>query len=456
MANVSIRTLYLDPKNPRHIPIENQKAIISYLIENEKVKDLAKDIAEKGMTNPLDLVGIITEDNKKLVVEGNRRVCALKLLDKPCLAPKKYQKYFTTLQGKVKNQITKIPVHVFPNRDEAQPWLSTLHTASSNTSRKPWSPEQKTRFDQSVDGKPDHAAALTILDFSLENNLISPEKSQKVITTITRMLSTPEVRHAFGITTGVTERNILINITKEEFTAIITQYFNDFDDPNYNIGSRSNKKNRLDYIQHLKNIGKIPSNRLDKDIELIPGISSTTTTSSAISPKNTTQKRTTKTTKSKSAQLIDYELEIPVSKIQSIYSEINTMDIEKHPYATAALLRALIEQSCDYFLLNSGNSIQFHEGSKTQKTDENSKLREKILGIAQYFKANQHLEDKELSALTNECATKKDGAGTLNLLHGVLHNYAHNICSAQIISAHNNLRPFIIAMWQKFRWPNTN
>ena len=29
------------------------------------------------------------------------------------------------------------------------------------------------------------------------------------------MLSTPEVRHAFGITTGVTERNILINITKK-------------------------------------------------------------------------------------------------------------------------------------------------------------------------------------------------------------------------------------------------
>ena len=105
MANVSIRGLYLDPKNPRHIPIENQKEIISYLIENEKVKELAKDIAEKGMTNPLDLVGIITENNKKLVIEGNRRVCALKLLDKPSLAPKKYQKYFTTLQGKVKNQI---------------------------------------------------------------------------------------------------------------------------------------------------------------------------------------------------------------------------------------------------------------------------------------------------------------------------------------------------------------
>lgn len=456
MTNVNIRTLLLDSKNPRHVPIENQKEIINYLIENEKIKELAKDIVEKEITNPLDLVGIIIENNKKIVVEGNRRVCALKLLDKPDLAPKKYQRYFTTLQEKVKNHIKKLPVHVFTNREEALPWLSTLHTASSNTSRKSWSPEQKTRFDQGVDGKPNHAAALTILDFSLENNLISPEKSQKVITTITRMLSTPEVRDAFGITTGVTERNILINITREEFTAIITQYFNDFDNPNYNIGSRSNKNDRLDYIQYLKNIGKIPSSRLDKDIELISGISSTTTTSSAISPKNTTPKRTTKTTKSKLTQLIDYELEIPVSKIQSIYSEINNIDIEKHPYATAALLRALIEQSCDYFLLKSGHSIQFHDGSNTQKIGEKSTLREKILGIAQYFEKNQHIENKELIALTNECAPKKEGSGTLNLLHGVLHNYAHNICSAQIISAHNNLRPFIIAMWQKFYWPNTN
>ncbi len=132
------------------------------------------------------------------------------------------------------------------------------------------------------------------------------------------------------------------------------------------------------------------------------------------------------------------------------------MDIEKHPYATAALLRALIEQSCDYFLLKSGNSIQFHEGSNSQKIDEKSKLREKILGIAQYFEKTHHIENKELLALINECTPKKDGSGTLNLLHGVLHNYAHNICSAQIISAHNNLRSFIIAMWKKIHWPNTN
>ncbi|WP_052121861.1 ParB N-terminal domain-containing protein [Gallibacterium anatis] len=82
---LSITRLYLDSKNPRHIPIENQKEIIAFLIENEKIKPLAKDIAEKGLINPLDLVGITEENKKKIVLEGNRRICALKLLLNPLL-----------------------------------------------------------------------------------------------------------------------------------------------------------------------------------------------------------------------------------------------------------------------------------------------------------------------------------------------------------------------------------
>ena len=47
MADVSIRKLYLDPKNPRHIPIENQEKNVAYLIENEKVKELQKILQKK-------------------------------------------------------------------------------------------------------------------------------------------------------------------------------------------------------------------------------------------------------------------------------------------------------------------------------------------------------------------------------------------------------------------------
>lgn len=38
MSTFKIKNLFLDSKNPRHIPIENQKEIISYMIEKEKNK----------------------------------------------------------------------------------------------------------------------------------------------------------------------------------------------------------------------------------------------------------------------------------------------------------------------------------------------------------------------------------------------------------------------------------
>ncbi|WGE81809.1 ParB N-terminal domain-containing protein [Actinobacillus equuli subsp. haemolyticus] len=456
MRSINITSLFLDSKNPRHIPIENQKEIIKHMIEKEKVKELAKDITEKGMTNPLDLIGIVVENGKKIVLEGNRRVCALKLLNNPTLAPKKHQRYFEKLQQQMPEPIKTITVyHQFASRPDATPWLSTLHTASSKTSRKAWSPEQKTRFEQGVNGNPSNAAALTVLDFSLENNLISPEQSQKVITTITRMLSSPEVREAFGIVTGVKERNMLINITKEEFATILTQYFTDFDNPVHNIGSRSKKTDRLDYIKYLSQKGKIPSTRLEEPIALILGISSTehslanTSATQPVAPNKRIKKM-------RPGQIITYALSIPVSKIQSIYLEIkDKLNVYTTPYATAALLRALIEQSCDYFLTQT-KGIQFHEKGHTKQVHETSTLREKILGIAQYLEKNNLLEQKELSTLTNECADKKDGTGTLNLLHSILHNYAHNINADQIISAHNNLKPFIIAIWEKYSWPNAS
>lgn len=458
--NISINSLYLDSKNPRHIPIDRQDKIIDYLIKKEDIKSLAKDIAEKGLTNPLDIIGITKEDNKNIVLEGNRRVCAIKLLLKPSLAPEKHQKYFESLRNKMVQPIKKVPVHKFSNREESSNWLSTLHSSSSKTSRKSWSTEQKTRFMQEQNNKPEHSAALSILRFSLQNQLITQDKSQKVITTITRMLSSPEVREAFGIVTGVREKNIEINITKQEFANILKQYFSDFDDKSHNIGSRSNKVDRLKYIDYLKQINKIPASRLDSPIPLTPVTLPTVNPDKLVnSSKSAQTKSPTKSINNKNEKgLIDYDIKIPVTKIESIYLELkNKLKVTESPYAVAALLRALVEQSCDYFLLKNNNtSILFNENGKTEKVLETSNLRNKILGIAQLLEKKNHLENKELATLTNECAPKKEGVGTLNLLNSVLHNYAHNITSEQVIAAHNNLRPFILAIWNKFLWPSDN
>ena len=40
--------VFLDLKNPRHDPFKDQNEVIEYLCREEKVLELARDIAEKG------------------------------------------------------------------------------------------------------------------------------------------------------------------------------------------------------------------------------------------------------------------------------------------------------------------------------------------------------------------------------------------------------------------------
>lgn len=91
-AIVPISKLKLDTENPR-LPSEysDQATIIQYLLENEKVENLAKDIAQRG-ANPFDMIGVLKNpenegDDEYIILEGNRRICALMLLNNPDLAP---------------------------------------------------------------------------------------------------------------------------------------------------------------------------------------------------------------------------------------------------------------------------------------------------------------------------------------------------------------------------------
>ena len=84
--------LQLDPKNPR-IPHSgedlSQPELIADLVENEKVYDLAKSIADNGYY-PIEALIIVQENKEKLVLEGNRRLAALKLLISPEAAPEEW------------------------------------------------------------------------------------------------------------------------------------------------------------------------------------------------------------------------------------------------------------------------------------------------------------------------------------------------------------------------------
>lgn len=119
------------------------EAIVRYMVEAENVLELMNDILRDGyLDNEIPVV--VPEGAGMVVLEGNRRLTALKLIDDPALlgpgAPRaerllsRYPEHGTP---------TRIRTMVAPSRDAAQPLLARLHTGDS---KKSWLREQQSIF----------------------------------------------------------------------------------------------------------------------------------------------------------------------------------------------------------------------------------------------------------------------------------------------------------------------
>ena len=151
--------IILDPENPR-LPdgtSSDKEAINRLIAEGEaQMLALARDLVEMGEANPAELPIVIKEGQKYLVLEGNRRFAALKLLSDPKLADRSdHQSAFERIRAKGKSPAT-IYCAVVDNREQADHWIMLRHTGANNgVSTKRWSAEQtathRRRMSASVD-----------------------------------------------------------------------------------------------------------------------------------------------------------------------------------------------------------------------------------------------------------------------------------------------------------------
>lgn len=101
---IDVDRIFLYEENPRHEPLANEDEVIQYLCRDEQVYNLARSISEAG-TNPLAPKGVVQQpgsgraSTKKTYQawEGNRCICAIKLLNDPDRAPPNLRQDFAWL-----------------------------------------------------------------------------------------------------------------------------------------------------------------------------------------------------------------------------------------------------------------------------------------------------------------------------------------------------------------------
>jgi len=254
---LNVLDIYLDKQNPRHEPIDDQDEIIKQLIKTEQIKKLASDIAKNGLS-PIELFAVIKDkSDNHIVVEGNRRLCALTLLNDPLLSPDSHIKYFTDLSKKHTNFPSKVKCQSFANREDADIWIERRHEGQQDgIGTKQWEADQKTRHNVRREKPDKNALAQSLLDYSTENGFLSVDKKNKILTTATRYLGNPTFREAIGIVSNRTEPVVYINVTYDEFDVVLQRFCTDL---NENIiTSRSKKEDWENYARQLIQEGVAP------------------------------------------------------------------------------------------------------------------------------------------------------------------------------------------------------
>ncbi len=135
ITDLPLNNLRFDPKNPR-LPFDdpNEEDVLKWMIMDGAILELMMSIGEKGYFPGEALLVVPKENanNQYIVIEGNRRLAATKLLLYPETAPvKKIAVKEASEQAKYRPE--NIPVIIFPRRDDIIYYLGYRHITGIKT-----------------------------------------------------------------------------------------------------------------------------------------------------------------------------------------------------------------------------------------------------------------------------------------------------------------------------------
>ncbi|BCN51260.1 hypothetical protein RE9416_45610 [Prescottella equi] len=146
IKEVKVADLVLDVDNYR-FPIKqlSESAAMNYLFAEHDVPKVASLILRDGYVD--NEIPMVTPDSERYVIlEGNRRLSALRALLDPSLVPA-HQAEIERLLKRFSIEAADLPevirVMVFPDRDSAAPVLARLHTGDA---KKGWSLDEQAKF----------------------------------------------------------------------------------------------------------------------------------------------------------------------------------------------------------------------------------------------------------------------------------------------------------------------
>ena len=261
---VSIGRIFLAPHNPRFEPVETEPQAIERLCSREDVVPLARDIARYGL-NPLERFALTElagtgQTPSYYVEEGNRRICAVKLLTDPDRAPANLRRTFEELSGAWASPFQTVDAAVFSDMDALRTWLDRTHSGpQGGVGRRTWNAEQKQRFF----GGSKNQLAQQVLDYAEGENMITKEERRGKLTTAQRFLSPATFQEAIGLDQS-NASELQRTRSKADFDIMLRKFMRDLVEGKV-VTSRKNKPEITSYARSLTALPQVTTTRVEPE-----------------------------------------------------------------------------------------------------------------------------------------------------------------------------------------------
>jgi hypothetical protein len=449
LRDIMTNNLLVDIENPR-LPEEHDSqfaAIRAMLgIEATKTLALAQAIATEGFS-PFERLFVTPSSdspNRFIVLEGNRRLTALKLLAEPKLG----QDVLTPAQQKkvkawsddyrARGEVKTIECLIFAAREDASLWIERRHMGDQGgVGIVRWGATEAARFNARRRGK--RSRELQVLDFVTTHAKLDDDTRGRIrnvsITNLKRLISDEAVRKAVGLEIAA-DGALTTRHSEEDTVKPLLRIISDLAHEKIKVKDIYTSSDRKKYLRKIS--AELPKAAPELPIPAPLATAAPAATSakhSAIGARRNAVQRVRKALIPSSCAM-----NIKNPKLLQIYRELRTLDIVDYSNAAAVLFRVFVELSIDHY-------IEQNKLMPPSQAD-NCKLRDKLKKSADSLESSGKL-------LRDQAKAARAAAQDQQLLHTsvtTMHQYVHNKFfspkPSDLRSSWDNLQPFLEAVWK--------
>jgi hypothetical protein len=436
VVSIPPSNLLVDETNPRlSQPNEGQREAMRAIAKSmpSKVLRLARDVVENGL-NPADLPIVMPggEGNRYIVLEGNRRLVALKALENPdsfvgAVDGGTLAKLRELAQSYQESPTDLVQCLVVKKREDADHWIHLRHTGENEGAGiVGWGYDEQNRFKARSGAKDISTQAL---DFAQRlNTLSAAERGEVPASNLRRLLGTPEVREKIGL--GLEKGELKVLGDPKKVAKAIKHLADDLSGPDgTKVGEIYTADQRKKYAQ------KIPASvAVPKSLKKGRSIESTNGTAGAAKLKPAAKPKTPK----KRDHLIPHDCVMVVAhaRMRAIEVELRSLSLETYTNAVGVMLRVFVELSMDEYIDKKKLAASAHD-----------KLRIKMEAVVKDLIAKNKLTVQQAKPVRKAMQAGSYLGPSLDLMHDYIHNQDVFPAPSDLRAHWDSLQPFMAAVW---------